>query len=131
LQLGQRKALVFGTDFDVSRTSTALFGRPTMTRVNDRLFLGVGGHVVAIDPATGEEIWRTKLKSTTVTTVWADGKRVYGGAQGELFCLDAASGSLLWHNKLTGLGMGIVAFPGNSLEAAVVAAAQAAAAASA
>jgi len=101
-----------------------------MARARDRLFLGVGGHVVAIDPATGDEIWRTKLKSTTVTTVWSDGKRVYGGAQGELFGLDAASGNLLWHNKLKGLGMGIVAFPGSSLEAAAAAAAQAAAAAS-
>jgi len=100
-----------------------------MARARDRLFLGVGGHVVAIDPATGDEIWRTRLKSTTVTTVWSDGKRVYGGAQGELFGLDAASGNLLWHNKLKGLGMGIVAFPGSSLEAAA-AAAQAAAAAS-
>jgi outer membrane protein assembly factor BamB len=101
-----------------------------MARARDRLFLGVGGHVVAIDPATGDEIWRTRLKSTTVTTVWSDGKRVYGGAQGELFGLDAASGNLLWHNKLKGLGMGIVAFPGSSLEAAAAAAAQAAAAAS-
>ena len=100
-----------------------------MARARDRLFLGVGGHVVAIDPATGDEIWRTRLKSTTVTTVWSDGKRVYGGAQGELFGLDAASGNLLWHNKLKGLGMGIVAFPGSSLEAAAAAAAQAAAAA--
>ena len=101
-----------------------------MARARDRLFLGVGGHVVAIDPATGDEIWRTRLKSTTVTTVWSDGKRVYGGAQGELFGLDAASGNLLWHNKLKGLGMGIVAFPGSSLEAAAAAAAEAAAAAS-
>jgi len=101
-----------------------------MARARDRLFLGVGGHVVAIDPVTGDEIWRTRLKSTTVTTVWSDGKRVYGGAQGELFGLDAASGNLLWHNKLKGLGMGIVAFPGSSLEAAAAAAAQAAAAAS-
>jgi outer membrane protein assembly factor BamB len=101
-----------------------------MARARDRLFLGVGGHVVAIDPATGDEIWRTRLRSTTVTTVWSDGKRVYGGAQGELFGLDAASGNLLWHNKLKGLGMGIVAFPGSSLEAAAAAAAQAAAAAS-
>jgi outer membrane protein assembly factor BamB len=101
-----------------------------MARARDRLFLGVGGHVVAIDPATGDEIWRTRLKSTTVTTVWSDGKRVYGGAQGELFGLDAASGNLLWHNKLKGLGMGIVAFPGSSLEAAAAAAKAAAAASS-
>jgi outer membrane protein assembly factor BamB len=102
-----------------------------MARAGGTLFLGVGGHVVAIDAATGEEIWRTKLKSTTFTTVWSDGKRVYAGAQGELFCVDAAAGNVLWHNTLKGLGRGIVAFPGSGLEAAAaVAAAQAAAAAS-
>ena len=102
-----------------------------MARAGGTLFLGVGGHVVAVDAATGEEIWRTKLKSTTFTTVWSDGKRVYAGAQGELFCVDAAAGNVLWHNTLKGLGRGIVAFPGSGLEAAAaVAAAQAAAAAS-
>lgn len=101
-----------------------------MSRAGDPLYLGVGGHVVALDAATGEELWRTKLKSTTFTTVWSDGRRVYAGAQGELFCVDAATGKVVWHNALKGLGRGIVAFPGSGLEAAAaVAAAQAAAAA--
>ena len=95
------------------------------------MYLGVGGHVVAIDAATGEEIWRTRLKSSTFTTVWSDGKRVYAGAQGEVFCVDAAAGNVLWHNPLKGLGRGIVAFPGSGPEAAAaLAAAQAAAVAS-
>jgi outer membrane protein assembly factor BamB len=33
-----------------------------MAQRNDHLFVGVGGHVVALDPSTGAEIWRTKLK---------------------------------------------------------------------
>ena len=103
-----------------------------MARAGGILYLGVGGHAVAIDAATGQEIWRTKLKMTSVTTVWSDGKRVYAGALGELFCLDAAAGSVLWHNPLKGLGRGIVAFPGSHVEAAAAAAAaEAAAAASA
>jgi outer membrane protein assembly factor BamB len=94
------------------------------------MFVGIGGHVVAVDGATGEELWRTRLKSTTFTSVWTDGKRVYAGAQGELFCLDASAGNVLWHNPLKGLGRGIVAFPGGGPEgAAALAAAQAAAAA--
>jgi outer membrane protein assembly factor BamB len=101
-----------------------------MSRAGGTLYLGVGGHVVAVDAATGEELWRTKVKSTTFTTVWTDGQRVYAGAQGELFCLDATAGNVLWHNPLKGLGRGIVAFPGSGPEAAaVIAAAQAAAAA--
>jgi outer membrane protein assembly factor BamB len=94
------------------------------------LYLGVGGHVVAVDAATGEEVWRTRLKMTTFTTVWTDGKRVYAGALGEIYCLDAAAGTILWRNPLKGLGRGVVAFPGSGLEVgAAVAAAQAAAAA--
>jgi outer membrane protein assembly factor BamB len=101
-----------------------------MSRSGSTLYLGVGGHVVAVDAATGEELWRTKLKMTTLTTVWTDGQRVYAGAQGELFCLDASAGNILWHNPLKGLGRGLVAFPGSGPEAAAaIAAAQAAAAA--
>ena len=102
-----------------------------MSQAGGTLYLGVGGHVVAIDAATGQEIWRTKLKMTTITTVRWDGKRLYAGAQGQLFCLDAAAGNVLWHNPLKGLGRGIVVFPGTDAEgAAAAAAAEAAAAAS-
>ena len=101
-----------------------------MSRAGGTLYLGVGGHVVAVDAATGEELWRTKLKMTTFTTVWTDGNRVYAGALGELFCLDAAAGTVLWRNPLKELGRGVIAFPGSGVEvAAAVAAAQAAAAA--
>jgi outer membrane protein assembly factor BamB len=101
-----------------------------MTRAGGTLFLGVGGHVVAIDAATGEELWRTKLKLSSFTTVWTDGQHVYAGSQGEVFCLDGATGRVLWQNRLKGLGRGVVAFPGGGLEvAAAAAAAQAAAAA--
>ncbi len=101
-----------------------------MAPAGGTLFLGVGGHVVALDAATGQELWRTKLKSSSVTTIWSVGPRIYAGSQGEVFCLDAAVGHILWHNKLKGLGPGVVAFPGSEMEAAAaLAAAQAAAAA--
>ncbi len=83
-----------------------------MSKLSDRLFIGVGGHVVAIDPATGEEIWRTKLKTSSFATVAVTEAGLFGGAGGELFRLDPATGAILWHNKLRGLGMGIVTFPG-------------------
>jgi outer membrane protein assembly factor BamB len=88
------------------------------------LFIGVGGHVVAIDVATGEDLWRTKLKSNYITTVCPAGPRVFAGAGGELFCLDARTGEILWHNKLKGLGLGIVAFA-SSVDAAAAAALEA------
>jgi outer membrane protein assembly factor BamB len=81
-----------------------------MTKENDRLFIGVGGHAVALDPSSGTEVWRTKLKSSAFVTVWLAGNRLFAGAGGELFCLDPSSGTVLWRNRLKGLGMGVVAF---------------------
>lgn len=97
--------------------------------MNSQLFVGVGGHLLAIDPATGTERWRTKLKTGSFVTVFLAGKRVYAGAAGELFCLDPASGHILWRNKLPGLGVGVVAFAGDSeiIQQSAAAAASAAA----
>jgi outer membrane protein assembly factor BamB len=90
------------------------------------LIIGVGGHAVSVDRATGTERWRAKLKGRGFVTIQEAEGRVYAGADGELFCLDEATGHILWHNKLKGLGLGVVAFPGS--DAAVAAAAAAAAA---
>jgi len=93
------------------------------------LFIGVGGHLVAIDPATGTERWRTKLKAGSFVTILAGEKRVFAGAGGELFCVDAASGQILWRNTLRGLGVGVVAFSSSGSELVQQEAAAAAAAA--
>jgi hypothetical protein len=79
---------------------------------------------VAIDASTGTEIWRTKLKGSSVVTVCVTANRLYGGGGGELFCLEPASGSIVWRNRLKGLGTGIVAFASSRDE--VIAAARAA-----
>src|SRR5450759_3007175 len=85
---------------------------------NASVIIGIGGHVVSIDPTTGTELWRTKLKgSDIVTTVLLNG-RVYAGTKGELFCVDAQSGSVLWRNDLKSLGFGLVAF-GRDEDAAI------------
>ena len=69
----------------------------------DRVIIGIGGHAVALDVATGTELWRTKLKS---------------------------SGVVLWQNKLKGLGLGLVTLPGtDGVAAAAVQGAQRSAAA--
>ena len=76
------------------------------------LYIGIGSHVVAVHPSSGEEIWRTKLKSSSYVTVCVLDGAVYAGAGGELFCLNAQSGEIVWHNKLKGLGHGLIAFAG-------------------
>lgn len=100
-----------------------------MAQKEQCLFIGVGGHVVAIRPSDGQEIWRQKVKSVSFMTVFATGDVVFAGAGGEIFCLDGASGQIRWRNRLKGLGNGLVSFAGtSSVEAAAAIAAAAAAA---
>ncbi|HST59007.1 MAG TPA: PQQ-binding-like beta-propeller repeat protein [Longimicrobium sp.] len=76
------------------------------------LYIGSNGHVAAVDPATGEEAWRTALAgsgffastgSQDVTVIQHE-NRVFAGCYGHLFCLDAATGQIIWQNGLKGLG---------------------------
>lgn len=71
------------------------------------LYIGIKGHVLALDRSTGTELWRTKLSASDFTNVVVDGGQIFATSKGEIFCLDA-SGSIRWHNKLKGLGMGLV-----------------------
>jgi outer membrane protein assembly factor BamB len=93
------------------------------------LYIGLGGHVVAIDRATGAEIWRTKLRSSSFVTIAIEPDAIYAGANGELYCVDPATGAIRWRNRLKGLGMSVVAFDGANVttSAAAIQAAQAAA----
>ena len=75
--------------------------------VRDFLFVGIKGHVMALDRATGTERWKTKLKGGDFVHLVTDGQRLYATAQGEVFCLDGATGSVLWRNPLKGMGLGI------------------------
>lgn len=75
------------------------------------LYIGCNGHVVAINPGDGEEVWRTPLTAgifgttafTDVCVLEHEGT-VFAGSSGHLFALDGANGEILWHNNLPGLG---------------------------
>ena len=94
-----------------------------MSQPGGTLYIGIGGHVVAIDPASGEELWRTKLKTMCNVTVTVRPGAVFGGASGELFCLDPSTGAIRWHNQLPRLGVGLVTFGENAAAIAADAAA--------
>jgi outer membrane protein assembly factor BamB len=72
------------------------------------VLVGIKGRVLALEPATGIEFWRTRLKGGDfVNVVFTEG-RVYASTQGEMFCLDPATGTILWQNPLKGLGTGLI-----------------------
>jgi outer membrane protein assembly factor BamB len=73
----------------------------------DFVYVGIGGHVVALDVATGTERWRTKLRGRDIVYVVSDGGRLYAVARGELYCLDGTLGTILWQNRLEGMGLGL------------------------
>jgi len=97
------------------------------------LYIGIKGHVVAIDRATGGEIWRRHLAGASYVTIRSDAGGLYAGTRGALYCLDRTTGSVLWTNTLNGLGYNLIAFSGSDATAAVadMARKQAAAAAAA
>ncbi|HEX6643318.1 MAG TPA: PQQ-binding-like beta-propeller repeat protein [Gemmatimonadales bacterium] len=79
------------------------------------VYVGIKGHVVALDSATGTERWRSKLKGGDFVNVVTDGTRIFAATQGEIFCLDGATGTPLWHNQLKGLGLGLASIlPGSA-----------------
>jgi outer membrane protein assembly factor BamB len=71
------------------------------------LFLGIKGTVLALDRATGQEVWRTVLKGDFVTVAVEDGE-LYAAAQGAVYCLDPSTGQIRWKNPLTGFGWGLI-----------------------
>jgi len=82
---------------------------------NGRLFLNLlDGNTVAVDAASGKEIWRTKLadiqkgETITMAPLVAEGKVLVGNSGGEmgvrgwLAALDAGTGRLVWKAYSTG-----------------------------
>jgi outer membrane protein assembly factor BamB len=79
----------------------------------DTLFVGLKGHVIALNKRDGSQLWKTKLRhgllvgGDSFVTVLAERERIYAHTQGRLFCLDAGTGEVLWSNELAGLGYDI------------------------
>ena len=82
----------------------------TISAIGSYLFIGIKGSIIALDPQSGSEVWRTELTSAYFTSITLQHERIFAASNGELFCLDPVNGSLLWHNKLKGLGVGFVTF---------------------
>ncbi len=82
--------------------------------MNDRIFVGIKGTVVALDRTTGTELWRSKLSGSDFVNIVIDGSELVAATEGEVYCLDPTTGAIRWHNTLSGLGYGFVAIAGAS-----------------
>ena len=76
-------------------------------KTSDLLFIGIKGSVVALDRATGQQVWATHLKGFDFVNVLLENGAVLASCCGEIFCLDPLSGNALWHNPLKGFGTGL------------------------
>jgi outer membrane protein assembly factor BamB len=80
------------------------------------IYGGTRGYVFALDPHSGNEVWRTKLStgflfnaaSAEDVMVLAVGEVIIAGCNGHIWGLAATTGEQLWHNPLRGLGKGAV-----------------------
>jgi outer membrane protein assembly factor BamB len=66
--------------------------------LNGRLFVGTqDGRIVAIDAATGGELWTARTGDVIVSTPLVAEERVYVGSfDGKVYALDAATGAQMW-----------------------------------
>lgn len=74
--------------------------------MDDIIYIGMKGSVLAIEKMTGMELWRTHLKSSHFVVVVLDGELIIAHTKGELFGIDARSGKVIWQNSLEGMGYG-------------------------
>jgi outer membrane protein assembly factor BamB len=74
---------------------------------SDLIYIGIKGTVVALDRATGQQVWATHLKGYDFVNVVLHDGAVLATCYGEVFCLDPLTGDALWHNPLKGFGLGL------------------------
>ena len=72
----------------------------------DKLFLGINNHVVCLSKKTGEQLWKTKLKSSTITNVYYENESVFAYSGGHIYRLATSDGTICWENPLKGFGYG-------------------------
>jgi outer membrane protein assembly factor BamB len=82
------------------------------------IYVGIRGHVVALDRRTGDELWRTHLKGASFVYVQRDEDLLLATCSGEVFALRPRTGELVWHNRLKGMGMGFTTVIGDAGAAA-------------
>jgi outer membrane protein assembly factor BamB len=78
-------------------------------KTSDLVFVGIRGSVIALDRATGQQVWTTRLKGYDFVNVVLEGELLFASSYGEMFCLESQTGRVRWHNPLKGFGVGLSA----------------------
>ncbi|HEY5909695.1 MAG TPA: PQQ-binding-like beta-propeller repeat protein [Verrucomicrobiae bacterium] len=73
----------------------------------DLVFIGIKGSVIAVNRATGQQVWATHLKGSDFVNVVVQDGAVLASCCGEIFSLDKLTGNARWHNPLKGFGRGL------------------------
>ena len=76
-------------------------------KTSNLVFIGIKGSVLALDRATGQQVWATHLKGSDFVNVVLEDRAMLASCCGEIFCLDPLTGDALWHNPLKGFGRGL------------------------
>jgi outer membrane protein assembly factor BamB len=71
------------------------------------IFVGIKGSVVALNRATGQQVWATRIMGYDFVNVMLDEGKIFATCRGEIFSLDPLTGQVLWHNPLKGFGTGL------------------------
>ena len=74
---------------------------------SDLVFIGIKGSVLALNRATGQQVWAAHLKGWGFVNVVMQDGVILASCSGEIFCLDPLTGNGLWHNPLRGYGTGL------------------------
>jgi outer membrane protein assembly factor BamB len=94
---------------------------------SDLVFIGIKGTVLALNRATGEQVWTRHLTLSTIAAsahvivyVVVQNEAILASYNGEVFSLDPLTGDVRWHNPLKGFGIGLATIamepnPGNDM----------------
>ena len=80
------------------------------------VYVGIKGSVVALDRATGTQVWLTSLRGGEFVNLLLSDSDLYAATKGEIFCLDPATGHVRWRNPLKGLGWGLVSIASQGIQ---------------
>ena len=75
--------------------------------LEDLVFVGLRGYVLAVHRETGEIVWSNNQLKSGYTSILLDGDRLIVSTNGYLFCLHPLTGQVLWQQPLKGYGVGV------------------------